>query len=138
MKDKNFEIQEMLDQKLRTCIAFPQELTESEDIDVYEFIYAELAKEPEDGLPMSFKANVVREFRAQNKRKSDWMFYWVVLGISSFGVLSIILTITVFREAFSPLLLLIDHFKGILAIALVGIFAFKLIENRTFGNSSRS
>jgi len=138
MKDKNFEIQEMLDQRLRTGTTVPQELTESEDINVYEFIYSELAKEPEDGLPMSFKANVVREFQAQNKRKSDWLFYWIVVGISLFGILSVILTITFFWEAFSPLWLLIDRFKGLIAIALVGILAFKLLENRSFLSSSRS
>lgn len=138
MRDENFEIQEMLDQKLRTGITIPQELIENEDVNVYEFIYAELAKEPEYGLPMSFKANVVREFQAQNKRKSDRGFYWIVLGISLFGILSTILTIAVFREAFSPLLFLVDRFKGLIAIALVGIFAFKLLENRSFGNSSHS
>lgn len=138
MKDKNFEIQEMLDQKLRTGATVPQELSEAEDIEIYEFIYEELAKEPEDGLPMSFKANVVREFQAQNKRKNEWVFYWIVLGISLFGILTAILIIAVFMDAFSPLLLLIDRFKGIIAIALMGIFAFKLLENKSFGSSSRS
>ena len=136
MKDKNFEIQEMLDQKLRTGTTVPQELIENEDIHVYEFIYEELAKEPEEGLPMSFKANLVREFQAQNTRKSDWVFYWIVLGISLFGISSTILTIAIFMDAFSPLLLLIDRFKGLIAIALLGIFAFKLMENRSFGSSS--
>lgn len=138
IRDKNFEIQQMLDQKLRTGKTVRQEPSESEDIEIYEFIYAELAREPEKGLPMSFKANVVREFQAQNKRKSDWVFYWIVLGISLFGILSTVLTIAFFRDTFSPLLLLIDRFKGLVAIAIVGVFAFKLMGNRSFGSSSRS
>ncbi|KQC00385.1 hypothetical protein [Pedobacter sp. Hv1] len=132
--DEDLRIQEILDWRKIGNEDLSPEMTEMEDFKAYELIYDQLAKEPEAHLSISFKANVLRRVKLENKKASDRMFYWLLALVSLIGILIMVAIFFVFRDAFAPVLTVLDRFKGFILIGLAAVFVFYRVEKKLIRN----
>lgn len=130
-KDDDFRIQELLDQKRTGRTGASYEMINEEDLKAYELLYDQLSREPAEQLPMSFKANVLRRIKLEQKKTSDQLFYWLLAGVSCIGLVMIAFIFIAFEDAFAPVIGMADRFKGFIAIAIVAILAFSIIERKS-------
>lgn len=124
------ELQELLNNGL-----VPDSKTLSEedkdDLLAYQNLFTALDTEPEQGLPMSFAANVRRKLQEQVNRKSDLRFNLIALSIFvvgltlAYGLLSVISP-----ESGDMFLNAVISFKWVLATLVVGFLAFLFIDQR--------
>jgi hypothetical protein len=124
------ELQELLNNGL-----VPDSKTLSEedkdDLLAYQNLFTALDTEPQQGLPMSFAANVRRKLQEQVNRKSDLRFNLIALSIFvvgltlAYGLLSVISP-----ESGDMFLNAVISFKWVLATLGLGFFAFLFIDQR--------
>jgi hypothetical protein len=124
------ELQELLNNGL-----VPDNKTLSEDdkgdLLAYQSLFTVLGTEPEQGLPMSFAANVRRKLQGQVNRKSDLRFNLIALPIFvaglafAYGLLSVISP-----ESGDMFLNAVISFKWVLGTLIVGFIAFLFIDQR--------
>jgi hypothetical protein len=124
------ELQELLNNGL-----VPDSKTLSEedkdDLLAYQNLFIALSSEPEQGLPLSFAANVRRKLQEQVNRKSDLRFNLIALSIFvvgltlAYGLLSVISL-----ESGDMFLNAVISFKWVLATLGIGFFAFLFIDQR--------
>ncbi|WP_131537303.1 hypothetical protein [Pedobacter nototheniae] len=129
-KDEDLRIQEILDQKIKGIKGVSSDMMDTEDLKAYELIYEQLGKEPIEHLSLSFKANVLRRIKLEKKRTSDTLFYWGLAIISLIGIIVIAIIFFAFKDAFAPILVVIDKAKGFIGIGIVAILVFTIVEKR--------
>jgi hypothetical protein len=101
------------------------------DLLAYQSLFTVLGTEPEQGLPMSFAANVRRKLQEQVNRKSDLRFNLIALPIFvaglalAYGLLSVISP-----ESGDMFLNAVISFKWVLVTLIVGFIAFLFIDQR--------
>jgi hypothetical protein len=129
-KDDDLRIQEILDRKMKGTAHVPFEKVNAEDLQAYELLYDQLAKEPTEHLSMSFKSNVLRRIQVEKKKTSDVLFYWLLGAVCLIGAVVIVSMFFVFKESLAPALSIADRFKGFILLGLVAIFAFNRVEKK--------
>ena len=134
MKDEDYRIQEMLDQKMKGIANVSSEITNTEDFRSYELVHELLAKEPVEHLSLSFKANVLRRIELEKKKTGDIKFYWLLGFVSFFGLLAVVSILFVFKDAFASVWMLIDRFKGFIVIAIAALLAYNFVERKLIKN----
>lgn len=134
MKDQDYRIQEILDQKMKGIAHVSSEITNTEDFRAYELVHELLRKEPVEHLSLSFKANVLRRIELEKKKVGDIKFYWALGVVSFFGLLAVVSILFVFKDAFTSVWTLIDRFKGFIVIAIAAILAFNFVEKKLIKN----
>jgi len=124
------ELQELLNNGL-----VPDNKTLSEedkdDLLAYQNLFTVLSTEPEQGLPMSFAANVRRKLQEQANRKSNLQFNLLALGIFAVGLALAYGLLTVMSpESGDMFLNAVVSFKWILLTLIAGFVGYLFIDQR--------
>ncbi|SEO57784.1 hypothetical protein SAMN05192574_109153 [Mucilaginibacter gossypiicola] len=124
------ELQELLNNGL-----VPDNKTLSEedkdDLLAYQNLFTVLSTEPEQGLPMSFAANVRRKLQEQANRKSNLQFNLLALGIFAVGLALAYGLLTVMSpESGDMFLNAVVGFKWILLTLIAGFVGYLFIDQR--------
>jgi drug/metabolite transporter (DMT)-like permease len=104
---------------------------EKDDLLAYQNLFDALGTEPEQGLPLSFAANVRRKLQEQANRKSDLRFnimalviFSAILGLA-YGLLAV-----VSPENSDVVLATVIRFKWVLLTIVCGFFSLMLIDQK--------
>ncbi|MDB5150470.1 MAG: hypothetical protein JWQ57_4490 [Mucilaginibacter sp.] len=131
MKELNDdELQELLNNGLVPDNK-PLSKDDKSDLLAYQNLFTALGTEPEQGLPMSFAANVRRKLQEQINRKSDLRFNLFALSIFvvgltlAYGLLSVISP-----ESGDMFLNAVISYKWELVTLVVGFIAFLFVDQR--------
>lgn len=124
------ELQELLNGGL---LPDNENLSDSEKVNLhaYQNLFNALNTEPEQGLPISFAANVRRKIQEQAARKSDMRFNLLALLIFGLGLaLAYGLLTVIDAKSGEMFLTALISFKWVLLTLVVGFFGFLLIDQR--------
>jgi hypothetical protein len=104
---------------------------DKDDLLAYQNLFTALNTEPEEGLPLSFAANVKRKLQEQANRKSDMRFNFLALGIFAVGLtLAYGLLSVMSPESGDMFLTSVISFKWILLILVAGFVGYLFIDQR--------
>jgi hypothetical protein len=104
---------------------------DKDDLLAYQNLFTALSTEPEEGLPLSFAANVRRKLQEQAIRKSDIRFNLLALlifvaGLTlAYGMLSVMSP-----ESGDMFLTAIINFKWVLLTLVAGFVGYLFIDQR--------
>ena len=131
------EIQKLLEEGL----AKPDEeisATEQEDIKAYQFLFENLRKEPEEGLPYNFAAKVRLRVQEKINRTSDIKLYLyaAVIGIAGFGI-AYMLLVFYNQQAASKFYSAISGFKWVFVLALISFLAIQYLDQKLVKENKR-
>lgn len=129
-KDEDFRMQQLLDGKMQGEERTAPENMDAKDLQAYEVLYGHLKEKPGQGLPLSFKSDVLREIEMERKRASDTKFYLLLAVVAVIGIIVIASLFFVFKDAIAPSLSILNKFKGFIVIGIVAVFAFGLTEKK--------
>lgn len=130
-KDKDFRIQQLLDRKMQGEEHPAPQKMDAIDLEAYEVLYANFKEKPDQGLPLSFKSDVLRRIAIEKKQASDSRFYWLLGAASLVGILIIVSLSFVFKDSIAPSLGFLDRFKGFLVIGIVAVILFGVVERKS-------
>ncbi len=130
-KDKDLRIQELLDGEMTGKEHITSENIDARDFKAYELLYDHLQEKPAQGLPLSFKADVLRRIEIEKKKASDSTFYWLLVIISLVGILTITCLSFIFKDTITPSLGILDRFKGFIVIGIVATILFSVVEKKS-------
>ncbi|WPU98686.1 hypothetical protein SNE26_21960 [Mucilaginibacter sp. cycad4] len=124
------ELQELLNNGL-----VPDNKTLSEedknDLHAYQNLFSALSTGPEQGLPMSFAANVRRKLQEQANRKSDLHFNLVAMVIFAGGLtLAYGLLAMMSPESGDMFLNAVISFKWVLLALVIGFVGYLFVDQR--------
>lgn len=128
-KDKDFRIQELLDQKMKGAANVTPEMMDVDDLKAYELLYGHLKEKPE-GLSLSFKSNVLRRIETEKKQANDTKFYWLLGFVLFVGIIVITSLFLIFKDALAPSFGVVGKYKGFVIIGIVAVLLFNIVEQR--------
>lgn len=125
---EDFNIQELLDQNLKDFRNINAENTQ--DLKAYKKLYTQLAEQLDEGLPLSFKSNVLRQIEAVKKQADDSRFYWLLGLVITLGVTIMGVTAYFFSDVLIPYYEVLNKFKGFILIGIFAVLSFNYLEKK--------